>query len=58
MTSIYFVRHAQPDHDWGDDSTRPLTPEGVSDSAKVYETRKRENMVMTISIILNMAGNH
>lgn len=37
MTTIYFVRHAQPDHDWEDDRTRPLTEEGMMDSEKVYE---------------------
>ena len=28
MTSMYFVRHAQPEHDWKEDRTRPLTEEG------------------------------
>ena len=37
MTTIYFVRHAQPDHDWEDDRTRPLNEEGMMDSEKVYE---------------------
>ena len=32
ITKIYFVRHAQPEHDHVDDRTRPLTREGVSDS--------------------------
>lgn len=35
MTSIYFVRHAQPDHGWEDDKTRPLSEEGLEDSKKV-----------------------
>ena len=35
MTSLYFVRHAQPVHGWEDDRTRPLTEEGFSDSKKV-----------------------
>lgn len=35
MTSIYFVRHAQPDHGWEDDRTRPLSSEGLSDSKEV-----------------------
>lgn len=35
MTSIYFVRHAQPEHSWEEDATRPLTIDGVSDSKKV-----------------------
>jgi len=37
MTHIYFVRHAQPEHDWQDDRTRPLTKEGNVDSKKVTE---------------------
>lgn len=28
MTKVYFVRHAQPEHDWEEDRTRPLTEEG------------------------------
>jgi 2,3-bisphosphoglycerate-dependent phosphoglycerate mutase len=37
MTSIYFVRHAQPNHAWEEDRTRPLTNEGLEDSRKVTE---------------------
>ncbi len=37
MTSIYFVRHAQPNHAWENDRTRPLPAEGVQDSRKVVE---------------------
>lgn len=37
MTSIYFVRHAQPDHDWEDDRTRPLSDEEIQDCKKVTE---------------------
>lgn len=37
MTSIFFVRHAQPDYDWDDDQTRPLTEEGKNDSKIVLE---------------------
>jgi len=40
MTHIYFVRHAQPDHAWQDDRTRPLTQEGKTDSKKVTEFLK------------------
>ena len=40
MTKIYFVRHAQPEHDWEDDRTRPLTKEGEKDSAIVFEFLK------------------
>jgi len=35
MTHIYFVRHSQPEHEWTDDRTRPLTQEGIFDSKKV-----------------------
>ena len=28
MTRVYFVRHAQPEHDWKEDRTRPLTEKG------------------------------
>lgn len=32
MTKVYFVCHAQPEHKWEDDRTRPLTAEGKQDS--------------------------
>ena len=28
VTEVCFVRHAQPEHMWEDDRTRPLTDEG------------------------------
>lgn len=37
MTKIYFVRHAQPEHDHEDDRTRPLTAEGEKDAEIVLE---------------------
>lgn len=37
MTKIYFVRHAQPEHGWEDDRTRPLTAEGKKDSKIVLD---------------------
>lgn len=37
MTSIYFIRHAQPDHNWEDDRTRPLSDEGAQDCKKVAD---------------------
>lgn len=40
MTRVYFVRHAQPVHDWKEDRTRPLTEEGKKDSAIVLEFLK------------------
>ena len=44
MTSLYFVRHAQPVHGWEDDRTRPLTEEGVADSGKVAEVLRNINI--------------
>lgn len=44
MTSIYFVRHAQPEYEWEEDLTRPLTAEGARDSEKVYEALKDMNL--------------
>ena len=35
MTSIYFVRHAQPDEKCKDDRTKPLTPLGINDRQEV-----------------------
>lgn len=40
MTKIYFVRHAQPEHMWEDDRTRPLTAEGRQDSEIVLDFLK------------------
>lgn len=31
MTGLFFVRHAQPDVNWEDDRTRPLTHIGLED---------------------------
>jgi 2,3-bisphosphoglycerate-dependent phosphoglycerate mutase len=35
MTTIYFVRHAEPLHSWEDDRTRPLTEEGQRDANRI-----------------------
>ncbi len=37
ITRVFFVRHAQPEHAWNDDRTRPLTSEGLEDSKRVAE---------------------
>lgn len=37
MTRLFFVRHAQPQHSWKDDRTRPLTEEGMQDISRVLE---------------------
>lgn len=44
MIKVYFVRHAQPEHTWEDDRTRPLTPEGKDDAKKVLEFLKDKNI--------------
>lgn len=40
MTKVYFVRHAQPEHAWEDDRTRPLTEEGKRDASVVLDFLK------------------
>lgn len=40
MTSLYFVRHAQPDHSSGSDSSFVLTEEGMKDRYYVSELLK------------------
>lgn len=35
MTKVFFVRHAEPEHSWKEDRTRPLTQEGKNDSKKL-----------------------
>ena len=37
ITKVYFVRHAQPEHMWEDDRTRPLTAEGRKDTKIVTD---------------------
>lgn len=49
MTCIYFVRHAQPEHSWENDATRPLTIEGVADSKQVTEVLKSIQLDYAIS---------
>lgn len=49
MTTIYFVRHAQPDYNWEEDRTRPLTEEGLRDSERVYETLLNVHLDYAIS---------
>jgi len=41
MTSVYFVRHAQPDISWKNNRTRPLTPTGLLDRKKVTNLLKK-----------------
>ncbi len=44
MTKVYFVRHAQPEHNRDDDRTRPLTDEGKSDCAIVSDFLKNKKI--------------
>lgn len=43
MIKVFLVRHAQPEHDWEDDRTRPLTAEGKMDSQSVNSFLKDKN---------------
>ncbi|MFB0919722.1 MAG: histidine phosphatase family protein [Oscillospiraceae bacterium] len=49
MTSLYFVRHAEPDHFWEDDRTRPLTEAGKKDSGEVTAFLRNVNVDSFIS---------
>lgn len=40
VTKVYFVRHAQPEHSFEDDRTRPLTLEGEKDTEIVTDFLK------------------
>ncbi|MDE5995180.1 MAG: histidine phosphatase family protein [Oscillospiraceae bacterium] len=40
VTKVYFVRHAQPEHSFEDDRTRPLTVEGEKDTEIVTDFLK------------------
>lgn len=40
ITKVYFVRHAQPEHSFEDDRTRPLTLEGEKDTEIVTDFLK------------------
>ena len=44
MTKVYFVRHAQPEHSWKEDRTRPLTEDGKKDSRIVQEFLQDKNI--------------
>lgn len=46
MTRIYFVRHAEPEHSWEDDRTRPLTEAGKKDSKIVLDFLKDKKIDM------------
>lgn len=44
MTKVYFVRHAQPEHNHEDDRTRPLTAEGLRDAKVVLDFFKDKDI--------------
>jgi len=50
MTRVYFVRHAQPEHEWEEDRTRPLTEEGKKDSAIVLECYYNSKLCSNLNI--------
>ncbi|WP_312649346.1 histidine phosphatase family protein [Proteiniclasticum sp.] len=37
MTSLYFVRHAEPEHNFEEDRNRPLTDGGREDTLRVTD---------------------
>lgn len=37
MNTFYFIRHAEPDHLWTEDSTRPLSTDGMNDRYLLIE---------------------
>lgn len=49
MTSVYFVRHAEPVHDHEDNRTRPLTGTGKEDAKKVTEALREVRLDYAIS---------
>ena len=49
MTNIYFVRHALPDYSCRDAALRPLTDEGMRDTAEVVRAMKDIHLDYAIS---------
>ena len=49
MTNIYFVRHALPDYSCADAALRPLTEEGLKDTAEVVRVMKDIHLDCAIS---------
>lgn len=43
-TKVFLVRHAQPEHNWEDDRTRPLTVEGKNDAKIVLDFLKNKSI--------------
>jgi len=49
MTTIYFIRHAEPDFNVHDDFSRPLTEKGRTDCALVTEFLRDKNIDVVLS---------
>ena len=49
MTTIYFVRHAQPNYDNPDDFNRELTEKGLADRMKIKDYLTDKNIEAAIS---------
>ncbi|WP_303825749.1 histidine phosphatase family protein [Ruminococcus flavefaciens] len=49
MTNVYFVRHALPDYSCADAALRPLTEEGMRDTAEVVRAMKDIHLDFAIS---------
>ena len=49
MTTVYFVRHAEPDYNNHDDFLRPLTDKGIKDRIKVTNYLMDKNIDVVLS---------
>ena len=49
MTTVYFIRHAEPDISVHDDFSRPLTPKGAKDCELVTKFLKNKNIQVALS---------
>jgi 2,3-bisphosphoglycerate-dependent phosphoglycerate mutase len=55
MTTIYFIRHAEPDYNNHDDLTRPLTEKGKRDAQLVNKFLKDKQIDIVMSSPFNRA---
>lgn len=49
MTHVYFVRHAQPNHDNHDDALRELSPKGLADRALAADYLRGKGVAAVLS---------
>ncbi len=49
MTTVYFVRHAEPDYSNHDDNLRPLTTKGIDDRILVSKYLQDKNITLALS---------